>query len=394
MPPRVAHVVTTFFDTNTSSWVSALAEDHLARGWQVDLVVGNHAAPELLHKKRRQGFGVIQLHSLRKYIHPGRDMAALWSLFAVFRKQKYDLVHTHLAKAGVLGRLAASAAGVPNIVHSVYGATFAPHQPLGKYLLFKNLERLAARCTDRFIFVGQELRTAYQRANVCPNGKGTVIYYGKDFAPFLKRAACSDQVRLTRKQAAGFKPDDIIVGNVSRIVPWKGHHLAMQAVSALKEEFPRLRLVIVGDAKTPEEHAYKRTLQESVQSLGIQNRVVFTGWQPDPAPFYSIFDLYFLTSMPLEGVPGSVIEAVVAGLPVVGFDCYGLREIPGLVSHLAPPGDLTRLIGVLRAELTRCSRLRPRRQTNTLDLSRLREQFSMSRMVQQTFAVYRPLLGG
>ena len=393
MTLRIAHVVTTFLATNTSSWVASLAEDHLARGWQVDLLVGKNANPQLIAEKRRQGFRVTQLNSLRKYIHPVHDLAALWDLYRLFTKNKYALVHTHLAKAGILGRLAAKAAKIPNIVHSVYGATFAPNQPMGRYHLFKNLERLAGHCTDRFIFVGRELGTAYQKANVCPNGKGSVIYYGKDLDPFLKGAVCSDQERLNRKQAAGFAPDDILLGNVSRIVPWKGHHFAVQAVAALKEEFPRLRLVIVGDAKTPGEHAYKRTLLQSVKSLGLENHVVFTGWQQDPTLYYSIFDLYFLTSMPFEGVPGSIIEAVIAGLPVVGFDCYGLREIPGLFAHLAPPGNLDRLIEVLRLELNRLSQIRRRHLIGTSHLSQIREQFSMPKMIRQIFDLYRPLLG-
>jgi glycosyltransferase involved in cell wall biosynthesis len=392
MTPKIAHVITTFFATNTSSWVSALAQDHLARGWQVDLIVGKNAAPDLIEEKRRQGFRVTQLNSLRKYIHPGHDVRALWSLVGLFKERKYDLVHTHLAKAGVLGRLAAKAAGIPNIVHSVYGATFSPTQPPGKYLLFKNLERLAGLCTDRFVFVGQDLRTAYQKANVCPNGKGAVVYYGKDLAPFLQGVLCSEQERRARREKAGFEPEDIILGNVSRIVPWKGHHIAVQAVRALREEFPRLRLVVVGDAKTPEEHAYKRKLLQSVQSMGLERQVLFTGWQQNPARYYSIFDLYFLTSMPFEGVPGSVIEAVIAGLPIVGFDCYGLREIPGITAHLAAPGDLAQLTAILGAQLNRLAQVPHRQRTSPVHLSQMQERFSMSRMVEQTFAVYRPLL--
>src|SRR3990172_10831018 len=99
MTPKVAHVITTFFATNTSSWVSALAEDHLARGWQVDLIVGKNAAPELIEEKRRQGLEVTQVNNLRKYVHPWHDARAFWELFGLFREKQYDLVHTHLAKA-------------------------------------------------------------------------------------------------------------------------------------------------------------------------------------------------------------------------------------------------------------------------------------------------------
>ncbi len=392
MTLKVAHVITTFFATNTSSWVSALAEDQQARGWQVELVVGRNASPELIDQKRQVGFTVTQVDSLRKYVHPVHDAMACRDLFRLFRKKKFHLVHTHLAKAGVVGRTAAKAAGIRSIVHSVYGATFAPTQPRGKYLLFKNLEKMAGYCTDRFVFVGRELHDAYQQAGVCRNGKGAVVYYGKDLTAFLAVAALSHQDRLARKQAAGFDPDAIILGNVSRLVPWKGHHYALQALSALKGEFPQLKLIIVGDAKTPSEHAYKETLQKAVSSLGLEKNLVFTGWQKDPAAYYAMFDIYLLTSMPFEGVPGSVIEAVVTGLPVVGFDCYGLREIPGISLHSVPPGDLAQLTAVLKKELTRLAQIRRLHRTSAAQISRLQERFSMSRMVQETFELYRPLL--
>jgi glycosyltransferase involved in cell wall biosynthesis len=394
MPPRIAHVITTFYPTNTSAWVSALADDQKARGWEVELIVGRNASPELLEQKRRQGFFISRINSLRKYVHPAQDAATLWNLFRRFRNHDYDLVHTHLAKAGVLGRLAARAAGVPNIVHSVYGATFAPTQPWCRRLLFKNLEKLAGRCTDRFIFVGQDLCHAYRQAGICSNGKAEVIYYGKDISPFLKVGVLSPEDRRLRKQAAGFAPEALILGNVSRLVPWKGLHHALQVVRALKDKFPQLRLIVVGDAKTPSEGAYKATLLDLVQSLGLTKKVIFTGWQPDPAPYYAIFDLYLLTSQPFEGVPGSVIEAVVAGLPLVGFDCFGLREIPGISARLARPGDLSGLIALVEEELSCLIGGRPLRPMAEADIARLKERFSLSRMVQQTFELYRTLLEG
>jgi glycosyltransferase involved in cell wall biosynthesis len=391
MSARIAHVITTFLASNTSAWVSALADHQRGCGWQVELIVGRNSSPELLAQKRRQGFRVTQIHSLRKYVHPFHDAAALWDLYRFFQRHRFDLVHTHLAKAGVLGRLAAKAAGLQNIVHSVYGASFAPTQPAVNYALYKNLEKLAGWVTDRFAFVGQELHAAYQRAGVC-NGKGCVIYYGKDLAPFFKVAALSHQERLACRQAAGFAPDDIILGNVSRLVPWKGHHFALQVVNSLRQQFPHLKLIIVGDAKIPSERKYQKKLLNTVSSLGLQKNVIFTGWQREPAAYYALFDLYLLTSMPFEGVPGSIIESVAAGVPVVGFDCYGLREIPGLCARLAPPGRLDELISAVREELIRLCGSRSRRPPIASHLCQMENRFSLSRMVGRTFELYQPLL--
>lgn len=391
MSVRIAHVITTFLASNTSAWLSALAEHQQECGWQVELLVGRNSSPELLARKRRQGFRVTQINSLRKYVHPFHDAAAFWDLYRFFRRRRFDLVHTHLAKAGVLGRLAAKAAGLPNIVHSVYGATFAPTQPPVMYALYKNLEKLAGRVTDRFTFVGRELLEAYQRAGVC-NGNGRVIYYGKDLAPFFKVAALSPQKRLACRQAAGFDPDDIILGNVSRLVSWKGHHLALQVVHVLRRQFPRLKLIIVGDARTPSEQAYKKYLLKTVSSLGLQKNVIFTGWQSEPAAYYALFDLYLLTSMPFEGVPGSIIESVAAGVPVVGFDCYGLREIPGICARLARPNRVDELISALREELVRLGGSRERRPLSAVHHFQMENRFSLSQMVRRTVELYQPLL--
>jgi hypothetical protein len=164
---KIAHVVTTLYETNATGWVTALAQDQLSRGCQVDLIVGRNASPQLMAARRAQGFGVIQIPSLRKYVRPVQEIRALVDLYRLFRTARYDVVHTHLAKAGVIGRLAANLAGIPRVVHSVYGATFSPTQSWARRVLFRDLERLAGRATDAFIFVGRELQEAYCRAGVC-----------------------------------------------------------------------------------------------------------------------------------------------------------------------------------------------------------------------------------
>lgn len=391
-PIKVAHVVTTFLDTNATGWVMALAEAQRKKGWQVDLVVGRNASSSLLAEKRAQGFGVLQIKSLRKYIHPAQDLLALVELYRLFRTRRYQAVHTHLAKAGVLGRLAAGLAGIPRVIHSVYGATFSPNQFWGRRLLFRELERLAARKTDAFIFVGEELKEAYCRAGVCPSPKGRVVYYGKDLGPFLEVNRLTWQERLAWRQDLGFSPDDLILGNVSRLVPWKGHYDALEVFRRLKGRYPRLKLVFVGDAKTPSEQGYRDRLKRYVREQGLQAEVCFTGWVPNPAPYFAIFDLYLLTSWPLEGVPGAVIEAAVAGVPVVGYECYGVREIPGVKATLVPPGDLEALVAAVGRELKGLNGTRGWAVPAPEELTRLCQKFDMPRMVQNTAEIYEELL--
>jgi glycosyltransferase involved in cell wall biosynthesis len=386
---KIAHVVTTLYDTNATGWVMALARDQLARGCQVDLIVGRNASPELMAERRAQGFGVFQVNSLRKYVRPLQELQALRELYRLFRSENYDIVHTHLAKAGVIGRLAAGLAGVPKIVHSVYGATFASTHSWARRLFFRDLERLAGKATDTFIFVGKELQEAYCRAGVCSPSKGQVIYYGKDLSPFLALAALSREERLAQRAALGFGEQDIVLGNVSRIVPWKGHDYAVEVFRRLKDRFPTLRLIIVGDAKTPSEKGFKERLLRKVRRLGLAEDIVFTGWVNNPARYFAAFDFYLLTSMPLEGVPGAVIEAALAGVPVVGFDCFGVREIPGVRATLVPPRDIQALTAALEQQLQGLA-AGYRQDGASLPpfQEEMRRQFDMGRMVVETWDVY------
>jgi len=391
---KIAHVVTTLYETNATGWVTALAEDQLYRGCQVDLIVGRNASPQLMANKRAQGFGVIQVSSLRKYVRPVQEIQALLDLYRLFRAERYDVVHTHLAKAGVVGRLAANLAGVPQVIHSVYGATFTASQTWLKRIFFRDLERLAGKATDAFIFVGRELQEAYCRAGVCPSTRGKVIYYGKDLSPFLDLAGLSREERRAQRQSLGLGEQDLVLGNVSRIVPWKGHDYAIDVVGALKETFPTLKLIIVGDAKTPSEIGFKERLMKKVRRQGLEGDIIFTGWVKDPARYFAAFDLYLLTSMPLEGVPGAVIEAALAGVPVVGFDCFGVREIPGVQATLVPPKDVRGLIAALREKLRNLAAGHGRdNDSHYLTVQeQMRRQFDMSRMVRETWDVYQRVL--
>jgi glycosyltransferase involved in cell wall biosynthesis len=393
---KIAHVVTTFYDTNATGWVMALAADQKHRGCQVDLIVGRNASPELLTAKLAQGFGIVRLPSLRKYVRPFQEIRALVDLYRVFRTRRYDVVHTHLAKAGVIGRLAARLAGIPRVVHSVYGATFASTQFWARRIFFRDLERLAGKATDTFIFVGRELQESYCRAGVCSADQGQVIYYGKDLSPFLTVAGLSWKERRAQREALGLGDKDIVLGNVSRIVPWKGHDFALKVFADLKKTFPTLKLIIVGDAKTPSERGYKQRLLKQVRRQGLEGDIRFTGWVQEPARYFAAFDLYLLTSMPFEGVPGAVIEAALAGIPVVGFECFGVREIPGVQATLVPPKDTAALTAVLREKLnwitTQENGGGGEAPSSLAIQEQMRQQFDLTGMVRKTWDVYHQFI--
>lgn len=388
---KIAHICTTFTAASGIKWSLLIAQDQKRRGWEVEFITGRNASADLVRETENRGFKVTKINSLTKYINPLNDLMALFNLAAYLREGQFDLVQTYLAKAGVIGRLAAKMAGRAKICHLVKGATFAPTMPQVKQVLFKNLEKLAAKVSDRLVFVGQELRDSYVAAGVCDPGKALVIYNSFELSPFVKASEIFQEERQARRQAIGLAPRDIVLGNVSRIVPWKGHHYALDLVEELKNDFP-IKLVIVGDAVVPSEYAYKRKLLKRLYELGIENEVIFTGWQQNPSHYYSIFDIYLLTSMPMEGLPGSILEATAAGVPVVGFECYGVREILGNDAHLVPSKDLSALSREVRREIARLPKNRYTPKKNPDLIRRLQERHGVERMVREYRDLYDRVL--
>jgi glycosyltransferase involved in cell wall biosynthesis len=140
---------------------------------------------------------------------------------------------------------------------------------------------------------------------------------------------------------------------------------------------------------------------QMVRERDLEEDVIFTGWVKDPARYFAAFDLYLLSSMPLEGVPGAIIEATLAGVPVVGFDCYGVREIPGVQATLVPPKDVPALTSALRQEILNLANSRNNDNGNgngkgikpSEDLRAMHQQFDMDRMVRETWQLYHQLIG-
>ncbi len=392
-PQRLALVVTTFLENVNYARLLALARDQQKRGREVEIITGRNASPKLIREVRRQGIAVTQIPSLRKYIHWCKDLQALGDLIRLCRSRRFDLVHTFLSKAGILGRFAARLARVPRVVHSVFGSSFNPSQPPFLFSFCRRLERLAASFTDRLLFVGRELRDAYLAAGICAARQSEVIYGGRDLSEFFHLASLPPGERLARRQALGLDADTVIFGNVSRLVPGKGHFHALEVLEALRRQGLKVRLMLVGDARTPREQNFKRDLVARVRQQGLEEMVIFTGWQSRPAPFYALFDFYLLTSL-AEGVPGAVIEATIMGVPVVGFDCGGLQEIPGVECRLVPPGEVGALTPAVQEEIQRLPAVRHMWGKERPAWPQIKERFSLEGMVAKTNATYEMLFAG
>jgi len=259
-----------------------------------------------------------------------RDAKALWKLYSLIRRQRPHIVHTHTAKAGFLGRIAARLAGVPIIVHTFHGHVLHGYYGPVKSGLLCLLERSLAWCTDRLVTVSEEVKRDLVRYGVAAEEKIAVIPLGFDLDPFLN--AYTQQGGFRREMSFG--KEIKLVGIVGRIFPIKNHRLFLQSAARIAIHEPAARFVIVGDGDL------RTAVEQQAHELGIADRVLFTGWRRDLSGIYADLDVLVVSS-DNEGTPVSAIEAMASSCPVVATRVGGLPDL--INDHktglLVPPRD-------------------------------------------------------
>jgi glycosyltransferase involved in cell wall biosynthesis len=323
------------------------------------------------------GVTPIILPTLGRELHPLRDLRTIWQLYRLLRRIRPDIVATHTAKAGFVGRVAARLAGVPVVVHTFHGHVFHGYFSPAKTRLFLLLERLAARLSDTIITLtpGQrrELAELYR---IAPERKFTIMAYGLDLSAFAQ--ARRRQGDFRRQWAvADTAPLVTIVG---RLAPVKNHALFLQAARRVVDDLPAARFAIVGDGELRAE------LEAQVDALGLREAVFFTGWQKAVAPVLADSDVLVISSVN-EGTPFTVIEAMAAGCPVVSTAVGGVPDFlnHGELGALVPSGDAD----ALAAAIVRTLRQPP-------DAEALRAtivaRYGIGRLAADLDALYRALL--
>lgn len=271
--------------------------------------------------------------SLDRAIHPWRDFQAYRELYRIFAARKYDVVHTHSSKPGVVGRLAARRVGVPVVVHQVHAFAFHEYSPWYKRWLYSTIERLVARHCDRMLFVNSEERDLVIQRGWLPAADCQTIYNGADLEAVNPRhVAQHRQVHRARWQAG---EDEIIILFMGRLEYPKQPLLLAEIAERLERLRPHetWRLVVAGTG--PDEASLRR----AVAALGMTHRVKLLGWQEDPLSVSHAADIALLPSL-AEGLPRSLIEAQAVGLPIVASAAKGNREVVTRDSgFLCPPKD-------------------------------------------------------
>jgi len=330
---RVAHIITRMIIGGAQENTLYNCED-LVRlfGDDVLLITGPALGPEgdLLEQDRGGDVPVRLIPSLRRAIDPRRDFASYFALKQAIRDFRPDVVHTHSAKAGFLGRLAASSLRIPAIIHTVHGAPFHPYQNAATRALFRGCEWYAARHCHAMISVADAMTDLMVNAGVAPRDKFTTIYSGMDVEPFLH----ADEHRDETRAQLGYQPQEIVIGTIARLFHLKGHADVVRAAGEVVKANENVRFLFIGDG------ILREKLQTQIDAAGLTRHFHFAGLVP-PAEiprFIGATDILVHASL-REGLPRALPQALIAGKPVVSYDVDGAREvaISGQTGFLVPP---------------------------------------------------------
>lgn len=310
------------------------------------------------------------------WLHPINplDVIPLLQLWRLCRREKFDLVATHTSKGGVLGRLAAKAAGCPSIVHHAHGFAFRDTQPRWIQKTYAFLERMAARACDLIISVSEDHRQAGIRERVAAPEKIATALNGIPVDSFARRAP------QEARRALGFRQEDVLIGVASRLAPKKGIGDLIAAFPEIHRAFPATRLVVLGDGPSRDD------LLRQAASTSVSDRIHFLGFRGDIAGVLPAFDVVVQPSIS-EGLSISVLEGLASAKPVVACDITGNREVirSGENGLLVPPSDPSSLAAAIRTLLDRPDLAR---KLATAAVADCRSRFSEHRMVHQILYFY------
>ncbi len=319
---KIVHIVTRLILWGAQENTVLTCLEQVRRGHEVVLLTGPPRGPEgsLLEWVRGMPFRTVLVPAMARAIRPGRDLVAYLDLVKHLREERPDLVHTHSSKAGVLGRRAAAAVGVPCIVHTIHGLAFDAYTPWPLRLLYRAVERRAARWSHRLIAVCRRMAERAAEAGLAPRGAIDVVYSAMDTERFRRAADRRGPVRA----GWGVVEEAFVFLKLARLAPMKGHEAVLRAFARVAERRPGTVLVLAGDGPL------RPRLRRLSERLGVAGRVRFLGLVPreDVPAVLGAADAVVHASL-REGLARVLPQAGLCGRPVVAYDVGGAAEVVG-----------------------------------------------------------------
>lgn len=386
---KIVHIITRLIiggaQENTLITCKLLSE----RGHNVTLLTGPALGPEgqLFSQTEGQKYGTYVIKELRRPIAPLKDYLSYHKIKGMLEGMQPDIVHTHSAKGGILGRRAAYQMGKhrPKIVHGVHGLSFHPYQNALVNKAYIAIERASARQTDHFITVADAMTTQSHAVGIGTDKPYTTAYSAIDEGPYLQ--SVSEAERRAFRTQHDIPQEAIVLVCVARLFMLKGHDYIIESAVPLARRFPRALWLFVGDGKLTASH------RKRINKMGLEDRFRFTGLlRPDEVPLaIKASDILVHCSL-REGLARTLPQAMLCSRPAISFDVDGAREVVNdQTGRLVRPMQVGDLVEAC-AELIQDPALREQLGRN--GLQQVREKFAPDKMVDTIEGVYRSLVRG
>ncbi len=368
---------------------------YMAPEFETLLVVGEREAHEKDASFVTDALGISPVHlsQMGRSVNPLKDYQSYKQMQNLIRRFKPDIVHTHAAKPGAIGRLAAKSLNVPVIVHTYHGHVFHSYFSPAKTKVFIGVERWLAKKTDAIIAISeQQKKELVTDFRIAPEAKFRLIPLGLDLDKFRTN---KDEKRKSFRSSFAISDDEIVITITGRLVPIKNHFLFLEGLSyVLKNSGKKIKAFIVGDGETRsrlEQRATELTIPFTTEKdTHHPHPLVFTSWRSDIDVINAGSDIIALTSLN-EGTPVSLIEAQASGKAVVstrvgGIEAVVQENITGLLSDISDTGGFCK--NLLR--VTEDDQLR--NELSRAGISYVVQHFSYQRLVKDMSDLYHELL--
>lgn len=344
--PRILRIINrlnlggpTYNAAYLSRYISPEFETMLAAGMKDDSEESSEYIVEQL------GLKPVYIPSMRRELSFGDDWKSYWFIRKLIKDFKPDIVHTHAAKAGTLGRLAAFHAGVPVVLHTFHGHVFHSYFSPAKTKIFLSIEQYLAKKSSAIIAISPiQKKELTEKYKICNPGKMHVVGLGFDLDRFSKK---QDELRTSFRKNYHLEDDVIAIGIIGRLVSIKNHPMFIRVMKkVLSSTNKKIRAFIIGDGDERE------SIQECCRTEGLlfnegntppgDAAITFTSWIKNVEWALAGLDIITLTSFN-EGTPVSLIEAQAAGKPIVTTETGGIADIiiNGETAFMSPSDDVS-----------------------------------------------------
>ncbi len=376
MAELILHICAIGF--TAEKFLIAQAEHQRQKGYRVGFVFS--PSPETI-RLQQMDFEVYEL-SVPREMNPLQDLKSIWQMKKLLRQLNPTLVHTHTSKGGLVGRVAAWLAGVPNIVHTIHGFPFAEGMNASKYWTFVFVERLLSWLTHVMYSQSAEDVTLGEKYRILPkDNKVRHIGNGIDLSRFAGKERIVNSINI--RDELNLPQDSVIILTIGRVNHEKGYYELIDALPGLPNN---VHLICVGF-----DEGHQALLDDKVTKFGLQSQVHWLGLRQDIPDIMACSD-YFVLASYREGVPRSLIEAQAMGLPCIATKIRGSREvmIQNETGLLVEPRNVSELQNALKKLLNKPEMAK---RFASAGQKRVREHFDERIVCEKIWHGYMTLLG-